>query len=132
MTTPSMSEAQAEAWDVVRGINAAWVQNRTEELRDLLHASIVFVSPGGEAVRGQEACIATYRDFIVRTKVLRFEELAPAVDVFGETAVVTYDFEIFFEYGGTWTTERGSEVFVLVKDGGRWRAVWRTQLPRDG
>jgi hypothetical protein len=130
MTLPSMSELQAAVWDVVQRINAAWVQHRTEELRELLHPSMVIAPPGGgEPLRGQADCIASYRDFIVRARVLRFEELSPSVDVFGETAVVSYTFEIFYELGGTWTTESGSEVFVLTNDSGRWWAVWRTQSP---
>ena len=130
MTSPSLSEVQATVWEVVRRINAAWVHSRTDDLRELLHPSMVIVPPGGLGpVRGQAACIASYRDFTVRAKVLRFEELMPAVDVFGDTAVVTYAFEIFYELEGIWTTAGGSEIFVLTREDGRWWAVWRTQLP---
>ena len=130
MTLPPLSEVQVAVWDVVRRINAAWVHNRTDELRELLHPSMVIApSGGGDALRGQADCIASYRDFIVQAKVLRFEELSPSIDVFGDTAVVTYAFEIFYELGGIWTTEGGSEVFVLSQEAGRWWAVWRTQLP---
>lgn len=129
MTSRSFSEAQVAVWEVVRRINAAWVHGRTDDLRDLLHPSMIIVRPGGEPAHGREACIASYRDFTVRAKVLRFEESTPAVDVFGDTAVVTYAFEIFYELAGTWTTAGGSEIFVLTQDGGRWWAVWRRQLP---
>jgi hypothetical protein len=124
-----MSEAQTEVWDFVRRINAAWVTRRTDVLVELLHVSMVVVAPGGGSLRGRAACIASYRDFTVQAEVHRFEELKPAVDVFGDTAVATYDFEISYRLGGTSTTERGSEVFVLTREGGRWWAVWRAQLP---
>src|SRR5689334_5513922 len=113
MNTQPMSEWHAAVWQTMRRINDAWVHNQIEDLRDLLHASIVVVAPGGELVRGQAACIESYRDFTVQAKVLRFEELTPEVDVFGDTAVVTYTFEIFYELGGTWTTERGREIVVF-------------------
>lgn len=129
MTMPPMSEAPVEVWQTIRRINKAWVSGRTDELREMLHHSMVIVLPGSKPVRGLAACIDSYRDFTVEANVLRFEELASAVDVFGDTAVATYDFEITYELGGTWTTERGHEVFVLTREGGRWWAVWRTQLP---
>lgn len=127
---PSMSPRQDEAWDTVRRVNQAWVRNRTEELEALLHPSVVVVPPPPALpARGRDACIESYRDFVRTARVLHFEELTPAVEVFGDTAVVTYDFAITYEVSGTYTTERGREIFVLTHEDGRWQAVWRTQLP---
>lgn len=125
-----LSPSQDEVWDVVRRINRAWVQRRTEDLESLLHAEIVVVPPSpATPVRGREACIESYREFALEARVLHFEELSPAVEVFGATAVAAYEFAITYELGGTWTTERGREIFVLTREGGAWLAVWRTQLP---
>lgn len=130
MTTTPLSPQQDEAWDVVRRINQAWVLRRTEDLEALLHPAIVVAPPPpAEPVRGREACIESYREFALEARVLHFEELHPAVEVFGDTAVATYDFAITYEMSGTYTTERGREIFVLTHEGGRWQAVWRTQLP---
>ena len=130
MNAPAMPDVEAAVWRTVQRINEAWVQSRIEELRELLHSSMVIVPPDrGEPVRGQASCIDSYRDFIVQARVLRFEELTPVIDVFGDTAVATYDFEIFYELGGTWTTQRGRELIVLMREDDRWWAVWRTQLP---
>jgi hypothetical protein len=129
MTTLPLSPQQDEAWDVVRRINQAWVLGRTEDLEALLHPSMVVVPPPpDDAVRGRDACIESYREFALAARVLHFEELHPTVEVFGETAIATYDFAITYEADGTYTTERGREIFVLAREEGRWRAVWRTQL----
>lgn len=118
------------AWDTIRRINQAWVLRRAEDLEAVLHPDVVVVPPPpAAAVRGREACIASYREFALEARVLHFEELSPAVEVFGDTAVATYDFAITYEIGGTYTTERGREIFVLTREDGRWLAVWRTQLP---
>ena len=82
---------------------------------------MVIVLSGGKPVRGLAACIDSYRDFTIEANVLRFEELAPAIDVSGDTAVASYDFEITYELGGTWTTDaatRSSSSHVRVADGG--------------
>ena len=130
MMVPPAGSHEADVWRVVQQVNQAWLHGRTEELRDLLHVAVVIVPPDGSGpVRGLEACIESYRDFAAQAKVLRFEEFSPAVDVFGGTAVVAYDFEIFYELGGTWTTERGHELTVLSRTNARWWVVWRTQLP---
>ncbi|MGE0135999.1 MAG: nuclear transport factor 2 family protein [Dehalococcoidia bacterium] len=130
MTMPSPPPPQDEVWDVVRRINQAWALRRTEDLEALLHAEIVVAPPSpAEPVRGREACIESYREFALAARVLHFEELHPAVEVFGDTAVAAYDFAITYEADGTYTTERGREIFVLTREDGRWRAVWRTQLP---
>ncbi|MEZ4553908.1 MAG: nuclear transport factor 2 family protein [Dehalococcoidia bacterium] len=130
MTTSPLSPQHDEAWDIVRRVNQAWVLGRTEELETLLHLSMVVLPPPpAEPVRGREACIESYREFALAARVLHFEELHPTVDIFGDTAVATYDFAITYEMNGTYTTERGREIFVLAHEDGRWQAVWRTQLP---
>ena len=51
------------------------------------------------------------------------------IDVWGNTAVATYRYEIAYEMGGQLYQEMGQDLFVFVRDGGRWRAVWRTLIP---
>jgi hypothetical protein len=131
MTAPSFPAGshEADVWRVVQQVNQAWLHGHIDTLRDLLHPAMVIAPPdGAEPVRGREACIDSYRDFTVQARVLRFEEFAPTADVFGNTAVVAYEFEIFYELAGTWTTERGREVVALSLSDARWWVVWRTQL----
>lgn len=130
MTAPSMSPTAAEVWAAVQRINQAWVLRRTEDLEALLHSAMVIAPPPPTTpIRGRDACIESYREFALAARVLHFEELSPAVEVFDTTAVATYDFAITYEANGTYTTERGREVIVLVREEARWLAVWRTQLP---
>jgi hypothetical protein len=123
-----MTPEQAEVWALLQRINDAWVRGRPAEMSDLLHESFVILPPGApEPVRGREAAVDSYRDFLVQATVVRFEERPLSIDIFGAAAVVTYDFELTYGLGGKWTTDRGREVWVFAREGGAWTAVWRTQ-----
>src|SRR5688572_5564537 len=101
MTTPSMTAEQSEMWALMQRINDAWVRNRPGEMASLLHESITVLPPGGhDPVRGRELVVDSYRDFLVQATVVRFEEYPRAIDLFGDTAIVTYDFELTYGLGG--------------------------------
>lgn len=58
-----------------------------------------------------------------------FRELDPRVDVFGQTAVATYRFEIRYDMGDQSYDEHGQDVLVFARQDGRWQVVWRAILP---
>lgn len=115
-------------WETVRAINAAWRTGDVLGLRDRFHEDAVMVPPGFEGrSEGREACVRSYQEFTDNATVRRLDELDPQVDVVGDTAVVTYRFEISYEMGGETQHDAGRDVFVLVRSAaGAWQAVWRT------
>lgn len=72
--------------------------------------------------------MGSYRDFCSRATKRGFRIMDPAIDVFGETAIATYSYEISYELDGEGFDETGRDVFVFVREGSWW-AVWRTLIP---
>lgn len=56
-------------------------------------------------------------------KVHRWEEIDPKVQIYGDSAVVTYYFDMTFEMGGQLIEMGGRDMFVFVKENGKWWAV---------
>jgi len=112
---------------VLAGLTAAWRKGRTKDIAEMLHPSVVFIRPGfsGRA-EGRAACVATYDEFLKVALVLRFEESEPAIDVWNDAAVATVRWEMAWEVGGQRSEESGHDVYVLVREGGRWLIAWRT------
>jgi ketosteroid isomerase-like protein len=118
--------AQKEVWEVVRRINAAWVERQPERLLDLFHDRIVIVGPDGQRFgEGKAACVGSYRDFCMSALVAFYRESDPQVDVYDAVAVVSYRFEIEYTIEGKIHRETGRDLFVLEKESDRWLAVWR-------
>jgi ketosteroid isomerase-like protein len=114
---------------LLRRINAAWLKGRLEELEECFHADIVIRGPDlREMARGRESCVRSYADFIRQATVREFQESEPDVSIWGNTAVSIYSWDITYEMKGQEHHERGRDLFVLTRDDGGWRAVWRTVL----
>lgn len=123
------SEVQTHLWNRVRAINEAWRQSEWQALEEALHPDVVFVPPAlRQRVRGRKACIRTYQDFVQQATVSSFTEREPTVDVFGDTAVVSYRFSINYQRHGKSYLGAGGEIFVFVREGDRWLACWRAML----
>jgi ketosteroid isomerase-like protein len=123
------SSVNQEVWQVVQRLNRAWVEGRPADLAKWFHEDMVIVAPDLRTrFEGREACIRSYAEFLDRGVVDRFEEIEPHVDVFGDAAVATYRFDVTYEMGGQTLRDRGGDLFVLRRENGGWKAVWRTML----
>ena len=56
-------------------------------------------------------------------RIHRWREIEPLVQLYGDTAVVTYYFDMAFDMGGRTIELGGRDMFVFVKENGRWWAV---------
>jgi uncharacterized protein (TIGR02246 family) len=112
----------------LRAISAAWQERRYNELAQLFADEIVFALPGFTGrLEGAPAVVASYREFMERATLTEYREDAPQIDVWGDTAVATYRWEMAWLAGGVPNREAGHDAFVLRRGGdGQWRAVWRT------
>jgi ketosteroid isomerase-like protein len=128
-----MNESQTELWNLVRESNRAWVSGSTKELAALFDDHAVVIAPALQGrVEGRDAIVASYASYNMHTKTHSFEEMEHQVDLFGDTAVVTYRFQIRYELlaDGVVQDETAQEVLVLRKTD-RWRVLWRTQTAAD-
>jgi hypothetical protein len=115
---------------VVRRINDAWLAGDPDAMADDLHASVVLLPPDdGTRVEGRDAAIGSYRAFLATAVVRGWTDLGLTCDAVDATAVVRYRFELRWTTDGGERTDVGHDLWVLARQGGRWRAVWRTTTP---
>jgi uncharacterized protein (TIGR02246 family) len=126
MVTPSDSQ---KIWDAVRESNQAWLSGRPEEVSRLFHEDAVAVfTDAGRRLAGRDAIVRSYVEYCQGERTLAFNELDHEVDMFGDTAVVSYRFLVRYEAEGKVHDECGQEILVFMRRQGRWGVVWRTQV----
>jgi hypothetical protein len=132
MSQAPITAESREVWKFVQDLNRTWSGGQPEKLDSFFARDCVIVQPGFEGrATGRAACVESYVDFCAHANILGFQERAPDIDIFGDTAVVSYTFDISYELEGRRYREQGRDLFVLRRERGRWRAVWRTLLPND-
>lgn len=129
--------AREEVRRTVAALSAAWQGRDYDALAQFFAKHVVFAFPGFSArLQGAHAVIESYREFMDRVTLTAYREDAAMIDVWGDTAVVTYRWEMAWLAGGVPNHEAGHDVFVLQRPaaGAPWRAVWRTMtfMPPTG
>jgi ketosteroid isomerase-like protein len=120
----------AEVQEAVRQINALWLAGRVARLADHVIENVVIVAPDFDArVQGARALVDSFQTFVRNAKVHSFRESELTVDVFGESAMATYRFDMSYDFGGVTYDETGREFWMFVRVDKRWRLAWRYQLP---
>ncbi|HXO20588.1 MAG TPA: nuclear transport factor 2 family protein [Thermoanaerobaculia bacterium] len=112
---------------IVGIINEAWLGGRAERIGLFLHEDVVIYPPGfGTPVVGREACVQSYAQFALSTKVHDFTAQAPHINVFGASAVALCPYRIVYELEGQVYREAGYDLLVFSRVGEHWQVVWRT------
>ena len=113
-----------EVWKSVRDLNFTWTKGNPDDLKNYFHPDMVAITPTDRKRReGREACIRDWTEFSKVAKIHSWQEIDPKIQIFGNTAIVTYYFEISFERGGKKIDFAGRDMYVLVMEGNRWLAV---------
>jgi len=115
-----------EIWQVLLRLNDCWTtpDGNPEQLADFFHKNMVAITPTDrKRLEGQEACVAGWLGFAKAATIHRWEEIEPRIDVYGNSAVVTYYFDMSFTMGGHKIGMTGRDMFFFVKESGRWWAV---------
>jgi ketosteroid isomerase-like protein len=113
-----------EVWNTVRALNDAWTRGDANELVNYFHDNMVAITATDrERLVGRRACVAGWKAFAQAAKIHRWKELDPQIELYGNTAVVTYYFDMSFDMGGRTVDLGGRDMFVFVKENGRWLAV---------
>lgn len=125
-----MDESKREsAAAAMRQINEAWLNGRVEDLAPFVHSEIVIVLPDcAGRIQGREEFLAGFRDFCQNATIQEFHEHDQQVDVVGDTAVITFRYEMVYERSGERFRATGRDLWVFQKQGSGWIAVWRAML----
>lgn len=115
---------KAEALTFVKALNETWTKGDGSALRDYFHPDMVAITATDhDILRGREACLASWQSFAGAAKVRCWKEVEPDVRLHGNTAVVTYVYDMAFDMDGETIELGGRDMFVLVKEAGRWWAI---------
>ena len=124
MNTPFTDPVEQEIWSTIRTLNDAWTNGNPDDLADYFHPRMIAVTPVDRLRReGAEACVAGWKGFAEATRIHRWQEFDPLIQVYGDAAVVAYYYEIDFDMGGRRIEESGRDLFFLVREHGRWWVV---------
>lgn len=106
------------------------MEHRFADLAGYIATDVVMIALGGKArMQGIEAAVQSYRDFMSRCKVKRFQAYDHVVTQRGPAAVVEYSWDMIWSDQGAEHEASGREILMLTQRNGLWRVVWRTQLP---
>jgi ketosteroid isomerase-like protein len=121
-----------DAAAAMRQINQVWLGGQVEDLGPLVHPEIVMVFPNfAGRIQGREDFLAGFRDFCQNASILEFREHDQQIDVAGDTAVVTFRYEMVYERSGERYRATGRDLWVFQKQGKSWIAVWRAMLDME-
>ena len=125
-----MDESKREsAAAAMRQFNQTWLKGRVEDLAPLVHPDVVMVLPDfAGKIQGREHLLAGFRDFCQSATIHEYQEHDQQVDVAGDTAVITFRYEMVYERSGERYRANGRDLWVFQEQEGRWIAVWRAML----
>jgi ketosteroid isomerase-like protein len=108
----------------VKALNETWTKGDGSALSDYFHPRMVAITATDQDILyGRNACLASWQSFARAAQIHRWEELEPDVKLHGDTAIVTYYYDMSFDMDGETFDMGGRDMFVLVKENGRWWAV---------
>lgn len=118
------NSAEQEVWQTLRALNDAWTKGKSEDLNNYFHKTMVAITPTDrERLEGREACFNGWSSFANAAKIHHWKEIEPRIQIYGNAAVVTYYFDMSFDMGGRTINLGGRDMFVFVKEDGKWWAV---------
>ncbi len=120
------------AGSIMRRISRVWVDGKVEELAPMVHADVVMTLPDfAGTIQGRDQFLAGFRDFCQNAKIHQFRDDDVHIDVAGQTAVITFRYEMVYERADQRYHVTGRDLWVFQEQGRGWVAVWRTMLDTD-
>lgn len=118
-----------ELRQVIERMNETWGKGHPEQLGSFFSDDIVIVAPDFvHRAKGRGAAVASYVDFCSQAIIRDLKIGETSIDLFGNTAVATYGYEISYEMGGEQFNDTGRDLFVFIRENDKWQAVWRTMI----
>lgn len=115
---------EQEALAFVTALNETWTKGDGSGLVDYFHPDMVAITATDrEILHGRQACLASWQGFARAATIHHWREVDPKVRIFGDTAIVTYYFDMSFDMQGNIVHLGGRDMYVLVRQDGRWWAV---------
>ena len=124
MATQFDDQLKQEVWRTLRALNDAWTEGNPKDLTNYFHKDMVAITATDrERLEGRDACVAAWSAFAQAARIHHWREGDPKIQIYGDTAVVTYYFDMSFDMGGRKVDMGGRDMFVFVRQNGKWWAV---------
>lgn len=108
----------------IKSLNECWTKGNVDRLKDYFHKDMVAVGPcDRNFLEGGETCFSSWKKFTETSRVSRWEEQDIKVRLYGDTAIVTYYYDMSFEKDGQNIDTGGRDMYVLHRENGRWWVV---------
>jgi ketosteroid isomerase-like protein len=123
---PNLSAPEQEVWAVITAFNRAFAANDPDAYFAFIADDIVVITPANPyRIEGIEPDREEFEIGLREgyNRVVYFQELQPRVDMFGDTAIVTYYSRGRYGPEGSAKTAFTKETDVLVRRNGDWRIV---------
>lgn len=124
-----MDNVKFELEQTISVINNAWRSGRVSEMNPYLHPDIVMKFPkfSGE-MSGRDKMIEGFKEFCGSARVIEYTESDQQVEIIGDTAVVSFRFDMLYERPKYRERSTGRDVWIFHRESNRWLAVWRTMV----
>ena len=110
-----------EVWSLVRALNDAWTKEKGERLSEYFHPRMVAITPvDRHRLKGAVQCIQGWQAFAQASTIHSWREDDPDIELFGDTAVVTYYYVMDVTMGPNRLNLTGRDMLVVKKETGRW------------
>jgi hypothetical protein len=124
-----MDDESNEVRRALDGLNAAWRERRFADLAACFDEAVVMRGPGLiELVRGREAVVRSYAEFMTKSTITEYAESGHAVDRWGETAVARFDWSMTWIQDSKADRASGQELLVFQRRGTQWVAIERVMF----
>jgi len=118
---------ETEVWNTIQEMNRCWTSGNlldVEKLSDYFHDEMVAITATDKyRLEGKEACFNSWKSFAQNSKIEFWKEHDPKIQIYGNTAVVTYYFDMSFDMAGQTIKMGGRDMFTLIKENNRWMVV---------
>ena len=124
-----MADPVSEVRQSMDTINHAWRSGNVAEMTSLIHPDIVMKFPGFSAeMVGRTRLLAGFEEFCLNAHVVEYEESDHQINVIGDSAVVSFRFDMLYERSKYRERSKGRDLWVFHHEGTNWVAVWRTMV----
>ncbi|MGE0081201.1 MAG: DUF4440 domain-containing protein [Thiohalomonadaceae bacterium] len=111
-------------WETLRRLNDAWTKGDPAELARYFHPEMVAITATDRhRLEGAAACIDGWSAFARMARIHHWREVDPLIRLYGDAAVVAYNYELACEINGHTHNLTGRDMFFFVREADRWWAV---------
>ncbi len=122
-----MEQPNTKIWETIQAMNQCWTcgdLNELDKLNNYFHDTMVAITPTDKNRRqGKKACVQGWQSFAENVRIHSWKETDPEIQVYGNTAVVTYYFDMSFEMGGQTINMGGRDMITAIFENGEWWIV---------